>query len=54
MGRLHALLYYYPFVSSRAATILWGRMASCGRLLIGLLIDAPPAANCRTNRMAAI
>jgi hypothetical protein len=39
MGRLHAPLYYYPFVSSRAATILWGRMASCGRLLIG-----PPAA----------
>jgi hypothetical protein len=33
-------LYYYIFVSSRAATILgspalWGRLVDCGRLLIG-------------------
>jgi hypothetical protein len=32
----HNVLYYYIFVPSRAATILlWGRMASCGRLVIG-------------------
>ena len=40
------LLYYYSFQSSRAATILyhlkqtaeamWGRLATCGRLAIGL------------------
>jgi len=39
-------MYYYPFLSSRAATILcsrrmdaeamWGRLATCGRLAIGL------------------
>jgi hypothetical protein len=44
-----SLSYYYPFVSSRAATILhhrkrvaeamWGRLITCGRLVIGL----PPA-----------
>jgi hypothetical protein len=28
-------LYYYPLLSSPAPTILWGRMASCGRLSIG-------------------
>ena len=54
MGHLHAPLYYYPFLSSSAATILWGRMASCGRLLIGLLINPPQAAICPTNQMAAI
>jgi hypothetical protein len=30
-----ALLYYCIFVSSRAAAILWGRLATCGRLAIG-------------------
>jgi hypothetical protein len=30
-------MYYYPSASSRAATILlWGRLATCGRLAIGL------------------
>jgi hypothetical protein len=29
-------LYYYIFVSSRVATLLWGRLATCGRLAIGL------------------
>src|ERR1700722_3650802 len=31
------IMYYYPYPFSRAATILWGRLATCGRLLIGLL-----------------
>src|ERR1700722_11382092 len=30
------ILYYYPFPSSRAAKILWGRLITCGRLVIGL------------------
>jgi hypothetical protein len=29
-------MYYNSFQSSRAATILWGRLATCGRLAIGL------------------
>jgi hypothetical protein len=29
-------LYYYPFPSSRAATILWGRLFTCGGLPIRL------------------
>ena len=29
-------LYYYKPVFSHRATILWGRLATCGRLLIGL------------------
>src|SRR5580700_4838228 len=38
--RWRALLYYYIFVSSRAATnlgsrALWGRLEACGRLSIG-------------------
>src|SRR5580704_2261562 len=32
--------YYYPFLSSRAAAILWGRLATCGGLSI-----RPPAAS---------
>jgi hypothetical protein len=32
-----SFLYYNPSISSRAATIfLWGRLATCGRLSIGL------------------
>src|ERR1700730_15915987 len=30
-------VYYYPYPSSRAATMLRGRLVTCGRLLIGLL-----------------
>ena len=63
MARPHVRLYY-PFIPSRAAPILWGRLLTCGRLLIG-----PPAAGAMpeeclhglragaistTNRMAAI
>jgi hypothetical protein len=46
-----ATLYYNILVSSRAATILlWGRMASCGRLPIGqmaLTPSTPRFAACR-------
>jgi hypothetical protein len=32
-------LYYYPSASSSVATILlWGRLATCGRLSIGLFV----------------
>ena len=30
--RAAGILYYYPFPSSRGATILWGRLVTCGRL----------------------
>jgi hypothetical protein len=43
-----ALLYYYIFVYSRAATNLgspasWGRLVACGRLAIGLPAGAQSA-----------
>jgi hypothetical protein len=48
-------LCYYLFQSSRAATILWGRMASCGRLAIGLLVaHATLEKRLRTLRLSAL
>jgi hypothetical protein len=38
-------LYYYPLLS-RAATILWGRLATCG----GLSIRLPAASTMPENR----
>jgi peptidyl-prolyl cis-trans isomerase SurA len=48
-------MYYYILVSSRAATILWGRLATCGRLLIGQLsaAGAMPEEGHRGSRLAA-
>jgi len=51
-------LCYYPFLSSRAATILWGRLPTCGRLPIGLwlqpafsrLLSPAPVGFCRKER----
>src|SRR3984957_9507603 len=41
-------MYYYPFLSSRASTILWGRLVTCGRLGVpsgpGLLASLTNAA----------
>ncbi len=34
-----------PFPSSRAATILWGRLVTCGRLVIGLLASLTNASS---------
>src|ERR1700722_12995412 len=44
------ILYYYPFVSSRAPPFFWGRLVTCGRLVIGLLHHlqmSEPFAACR-------
>ena len=60
------LLYYYPLVSSRAATIvllhfcffarrddLWGRLPTCGRLAIGLPLAFSGLKERRLHRFAA-
>src|SRR5580658_9787280 len=43
-------LYYYPFLSSRAATILWGRLVTCG----GLSIRLPAASTMPENRSKSL
>jgi len=50
-----AALSYNPSHSSRAATILWGRLATCGRLAIGLPVArATLDQRLRSLRLAAM
>jgi hypothetical protein len=49
------VMYYNSFQSSRAATILWGRLATCGRLAIGLPVArATLDQRLRSLRLAAM
>jgi hypothetical protein len=43
-------MYYHPYLSSRAATILWGRLVTCG----GLSIRLPAATTIPENRQKSL